>query len=108
MYAVIRSGGKQYRVKEGDVIRVEKLDAKEGETVTLGDVLLLADGESIKIGTPLVKGAAVQATVKATVKSQGKGEKVRTIKKRRRKHYRKTIGHRQTYTELSIAGIKAK
>jgi large subunit ribosomal protein L21 len=104
MYAVIRSGGKQYRVQEGDVIRVEKLDAKEGETVTLGDVLLLADGAAITVGTPLVKGAAVTAKVTA----HGKGEKVRSIKKRRRKHYRKTIGHRQNYTELSIAGIKAK
>jgi large subunit ribosomal protein L21 len=104
MYAVIRSGGKQYKVQEGDVIRVEKLDAKEGDTVTLGDVLLIADGENVKVGTPLIKGAAVNATVK----SQGKGEKVRSIKKRRRKHYRKTIGHRQTYTELAIAGIKAK
>jgi large subunit ribosomal protein L21 len=104
MYAVIRSGGKQYRVKEGDVIRVEKLEAKEGESVTFGDVLMLADGESVQVGKPLVKGAAV----KATVTSHGKGDKVRSIKKRRRKHYRKTIGHRQAYTEVSIAGIKAK
>jgi len=104
MYAVIKSGGKQYKVKEGDVIRVEKLDAKEGETIVFADVLLVADGEAVKVGTPLVKGVAVKGTVKA----QGKGEKVRSIKKRRRKHYRKTIGHRQTYTEVSIAGISAK
>ena len=104
MYAVIRSGGKQYKVQEGDVIRVEKLEAKEGETIVFADVLLFADGEAVKVGTPLVKGVAV----KGTVKTQGKGDKVRSIKKRRRKHYRKTIGHRQRYTEVSIANISTK
>lgn len=104
MYAVIRSGGKQYKVQEGDVIRVEKLDAKAGDKVTLDSVLMIVDGTDIKVGKPLLAGAAVSATVKA----QGKGDKVRSIKKRRRKHYRKTIGHRQQYTELAIGGIKAK
>ena len=101
MYAVIRSGGKQYKVKEGDVIRIEKLDAKEGETIVFGDVLLFADGAAVKVGTPLVKGVAV----KGKVTTHGKGEKVRSIKKRRRKHYRKSQGHRQNYTEIEILGI---
>jgi large subunit ribosomal protein L21 len=104
MYAVIRSGGKQYKVKEGDVIRVEKLDAPEGETISLTDVLMVGEGDSVTVGTPLVEGASVKATVKA----HGRGEKIRIIKKRRRKHYRKQGGHRQSFTELTIAGIQAK
>lgn len=104
MYAVVRSGGKQYKVKEGDIIRVEKLDVKEGAKVNLDEVLMLVNGEDVKIGRPLVKGA----TVKATVNTQGRGEKIRIIKKRRRKHYRKQMGHRQAYTELTINGISAK
>src|SRR5690606_36751999 len=98
------SGGKQYKVKEGDVIRVEKLEAKEGEKVSLTEVLMVGEGESVSVGTPLVAGAAVQATVKG----HGRGEKIRIIKKRRRKHYRKQGGHRQSFTELTISGIKAK
>ncbi|MEJ2761366.1 MAG: 50S ribosomal protein L21 [Gammaproteobacteria bacterium] len=103
MYAVIKSGGKQYRVQEGDTIKVEKIEAGEGDKVTLDEVLLVADGDSVKVGTPRVKGA----TVSATVKSQGRGPKIRIIKLKRRKHYRRQAGHRQAYTELAITGIKA-
>ncbi|MBI2994044.1 MAG: 50S ribosomal protein L21 [Gammaproteobacteria bacterium] len=101
MYAVVRSGGKQFKVKEGDVIRVEKIDAKAGAKVNLDEVLMVVDGAEVNIGQPLVKGASV----KATVKGQGRGEKIRIVKKRRRKHYRKQMGHRQSYTELTITGI---
>lgn len=104
MYAVIKSGGKQYKVKEGDTIRVEKIAANEGDTVNIEDVLMLADGEAVTVGTPKVDGA----TVSATVKSHGRGPKVKIIKFRRRKHSRKQMGHRQAYTELAITGISAK
>ena len=101
MYAVIKSGGKQYRVNTGDEIRVEKLDAQTGAELVFGDVLLIGEGDQVTIGTPLVGGA----TVKATVLEQGKGDKVRIFKMRRRKHYRKTQGHRQRYTSLRIDSI---
>jgi large subunit ribosomal protein L21 len=101
MYAVIKSGGKQYRVKQGDTIKVEKLHAEQGADVKIEDVLLIADGENIKVGTPLVDGAAVTATVK----SHGRGPKIRIIKMKRRKHYRRQMGHRQSFTELSITDI---
>jgi large subunit ribosomal protein L21 len=101
MYAVIKSGGKQYRVEQGDTIKVEKIPEKEGAKVKIKDVLLIADGDKLKVGTPLVKGAAVSATVK----SQGRGPKIRVIKMKRRKQYRRHIGHRQGYTELAITGI---
>ena len=104
MYAVIRTGGKQYRVQEGDTIRVEKLEADEGAKIKINDVLLVADGDSVTVGNPLVKGAAVDATVTA----HGRGAKVKIVKFKRRKHYRRQMGHRQAYTELSINGIKAK
>ena len=103
MYAVIKTGGKQYRVKQGDTIKVEKLEADQGADIKITDVLLVASGEDIKIGSPLVAGA----TVTATVKSHGRGPKIRIIKMKRRKHYRKRMGHRQGYTELSITGIQA-
>ncbi|HEB59805.1 MAG TPA: 50S ribosomal protein L21 [Gammaproteobacteria bacterium] len=103
MYAVVETGGKQYRVTEGECIRVEKIDAEEGATVDLDRVLMIADGDKVTIGTPLVAGA----TVSATVKGQGKGKKVTIIKFRRRKHHQKQQGHRQLYTELEITGIKA-
>ena len=103
MYAVIKTGGKQYRVAEGDVLRVEKLDAEQGATVNFDDVLLIAKGDDIKVGTPNVAGAKVTATVEA----HGRGPKVTIIKFRRRKHHRKQMGHRQSYTELQITGIKA-
>lgn len=102
MYAVIKSGGKQYQVREGDTIRVEKLAANEGDKVTLDEVLLVADGEQVTVGTPRVPGAAVTATVQ----SQGRGPKVKIVKFKRRKHYRRQMGHRQSYTELAITGIK--
>jgi large subunit ribosomal protein L21 len=102
MYAVVETGGKQYRVAVGDVIRVEKLDAAAGASVNLDKVLMVADGDNLRVGAPNVAGAAVTATVKA----HGRGDKVRVFKFRRRKHYRKTIGHRQHYTELEITSIK--
>ncbi len=103
MYAVIKTGGKQYRVKQGDTIKVEKLEVEQGSTINISDVLMVADGDAIKVGTPLVAGA----TVTAVVKSHGRGPKIRIIKMKRRKHYRKRMGHRQGYTELSITGIQA-
>jgi large subunit ribosomal protein L21 len=103
MYAVIKSGGKQYRVKQGDTIKVEKLLADEGADIKLEDVLLVADGDNIKVGKPTVDGASVSATVK----SHGRGRKISIIKMKRRKHYRRQMGHRQSYTELSITGINA-
>jgi large subunit ribosomal protein L21 len=103
MYAVIQSGGKQYRVAEGDTIRVEKLVADEGAAVELDRVLLVANGEDVKIGAPYLDGGKVTATVKA----HGRGKKVKIIKFRRRKHHMKRQGHRQAYTELKITGIQA-
>ncbi len=101
MYAVIVSGGKQYRVVEGDVLKVEKIVADQGATVNLDRVLMVADGDAIKVGTPYLAGG----NVTATVKSHGRGEKIKIVKMRRRKHYRKRTGHRQSYTELQITGI---
>ncbi len=104
MYAVIKSGGKQYKVKEGDVVRVEKLAAAEGAAVDIKEVLLVADGDAVRVGTPRV----ADATVSATVKAHGRGRKLKVIKFRRRKHSRKQQGHRQAYTELGITGISVK
>jgi large subunit ribosomal protein L21 len=101
MYAVIKTGGKQYRVMQGEILRVEKLEADVGAAVTFDQVLLLGEGEGITVGTPLVAGASVGATVKA----QGRGDKVRIIKFRRRKHHMKQQGHRQYYTEVEITSI---
>ncbi|WP_177419252.1 50S ribosomal protein L21 [endosymbiont of Lamellibrachia barhami] len=103
MYAVIQTGGKQYRVSEGDTVKVEKLDVEEGASVELDKVLMVADGEDIKVGTPYVDGGKVTATVK----SHGRGKKVKIIKFRRRKHHMKRQGHRQWYTELQVTGISA-
>jgi large subunit ribosomal protein L21 len=102
MYAVIKTGGKQYRVSAGEKLKVEQIPADIGAEIVLDQVLMLADGEAITLGAPLVSGAAV--TVK--VVGHGRGEKVRIYKMRRRKHYRKTQGHRQNYTEIEIVGIK--
>lgn len=102
MYAVVETGGKQYRVAVGDVLRVEKLDVAEGAAVNLDKVLLVADGDNLRVGTPSVNGASVTATVKA----HGRADKIRVFKFRRRKHYRKSMGHRQYYTEIEITGIK--
>ena len=102
MYAVIKTGGKQYRVAAGDVIKVEKLDGEVGSSVDLDQVLMGGDGDDAKIGTPLVGGAKVSAEVL----EQGKGDKVLIFKKKRRKNYRRTRGHRQHETVLRISDIK--
>jgi large subunit ribosomal protein L21 len=101
MYAVIKTGGKQYKVAAGGKLKVESLPVEVGGEVELKDVLMVADGDSIKVGTPLLAGASVKATVLA----HGRGDKVMIFKFRRRKHYRKTQGHRQNYTEIRIDGI---
>jgi len=101
MYAVIKTGGKQYRVSTGEKLKVESIRAEVGAEIVLDQVLLVADGDKVTAGTPLVSGA----TVKATVVAHGRGEKVTIFKLRRRKHYRKTLGHRQNYTEIQINGI---
>jgi large subunit ribosomal protein L21 len=101
VYAVIKSGGKQYRVQSGEQLRVEALAAEVGAAVSFDEVLLLGDGEGVKVGAPFVSGAKV----KATVVSHGRGDKVRIFKLRRRKHYQKSQGHRQSYTELRIDDI---
>jgi large subunit ribosomal protein L21 len=101
MFAVIKTGGKQYRVAAGDKLRVEKLPADIGSEVVLDQVLMVGEGAAVKVGAPLVAGAAV----KATVVGHGKGDKVTIFKLRRRKHYKKSQGHRQQYTEIQITGI---
>jgi len=101
MYAVIQTGGKQYRVSEGDKIKVEMLTADEGASVELDKVLMIADGDNVKVGAPYVEGGKVTATVQ----SHGRGKKVKIIKFRRRKHHMKRQGHRQWYTELQVTGI---
>lgn len=103
MYAVVKTGGKQYRVAAGEKIKVEQIPADVGAEITLDQVLMVGEGESVKIGTPLVAGA----TVKAKVIAHGRHDKVKIFKMRRRKHYRKQQGHRQNYTEIEIAGISA-
>ena len=103
MYAVIKTGGKQYRVVAGEKLKVEQIPAEVGAQVTLDQVLMVGEGESVKIGAPLVQGAAVQATVLA----HGRHDKVKIFKMRRRKHYQKRQGHRQNYTELRIDSIAA-
>jgi len=104
MYAVIKTGGKQYKVAAGDKVKVEKLTGDVGSTVVIDKVLMIADGETTTVGAPLVAGAKVNATVV----SHGRGDKVMIFKMRRRKHYRKTQGHRQSYTEIKIETISAK
>jgi large subunit ribosomal protein L21 len=101
MYAVIKTGGKQYRVAQGDTLKVEKLEAGEGDSVEFDQVLMVGEGEDVRIGTPYVEGSRVTATVKG----HGRGGKVEIIKFRRRKHHMKRAGHRQDYTELEITGI---
>ncbi|OIO71524.1 MAG: 50S ribosomal protein L21 [Zetaproteobacteria bacterium CG_4_9_14_3_um_filter_49_83] len=100
MYAIIRTGGKQYRVQEGDVLRVEKLQAEVGNKVSFEDVLLIGEGEKILVGADLAK-----ATVSAVVAEEGRGKKVVIFKKRRRKNYRLTKGHRQSFTAVRIESI---
>lgn len=102
MYAVIRTGGKQYRVATNQVIEVEKLDAEAGATVELAEVLMVGDGDGATVGSPLVAGASVTATVL----EQGKGPKLIVFKKRRRKNFRRKTGHRQKLTVLRVTDIK--
>lgn len=101
MYAVIKTGGKQYRVSPGDKLRVESLNVAEGESIDFDQILMVSDGEDVSIGNPLVS----QAVVTGKVLSHGRGDKVRIVKFRRRKHHRKQMGHRQNYTELEIVSI---
>jgi large subunit ribosomal protein L21 len=101
MYAVIKTGGKQYRVKPGEQLRVELITAEVGAAVSFDEVLMIGEGDASKVGAPLVTGAKV----KATVVSHGRGDKVRIFKMRRRKHFQKTQGHRQGYTEVRIDEI---
>ncbi|MBS0491018.1 MULTISPECIES: 50S ribosomal protein L21 [unclassified Phenylobacterium] len=101
MYAVIKTGGKQYRVQAGDLLVVEKLDGEPGAEVAFGDVLMVGDGEAVTIGAPLVDGAKVSATLIET----RKGEKVKIFKKIRRQGYRRTRGHRQSETVLRVTAI---
>ncbi len=101
MYAVVKTGGKQYRVSGGEKLKVEQLSAEIGAQIVLDQVLAVGEGESVTVGAPLVAGASVTAKVL----SHGRGDKVRIYKMRRRKHYRKTQGHRQNYTEIEIVSI---
>lgn len=103
MYAVIKTGGKQYRVSEGDRLKVESLTAEAGSDIALDQVLMVGSGDSVTVGAPLVANASVSARVL----EHGRGKKVRIIKFKRRKHYRRQMGHRQNYTELQITGINA-
>ncbi len=102
MYAIFKSGGKQHRVVEGETLKLEKIEVATGESVEFDEVLLVANGEDVKIGAPVVDGAKVTAEVV----SHGRGDKVKIIKFRRRKHSMKRQGHRQWYTEVKITGIK--
>jgi large subunit ribosomal protein L21 len=103
MYAVIKTGGKQYRVAAGEKIKVEQIPADVGSQITLDQVLMVGEGESVKIGTPMITGA----TVTASVLSHGRHDKIKVFKMRRRKHYQKHQGHRQNYTEIRIEAISA-
>jgi len=103
MYAVIKTGGKQYRIQVGEKLKIEQLQVENGSELVIDQVLMVADGDKVSVGTPLVSGAKVNATVLG----QGRHDKVRIFKMRRRKHYRKHQGHRQNYTEIQITGISA-
>ena len=102
MYAVIKTGGKQYKVAAGEKIKVEQIAADVGQEIVIEQVLAVGDGADLKVGTPWVAGASVKATVLA----HGKHDKVRIFKMRRRKHYRKQGGHRQSFTELNISSVE--
>jgi large subunit ribosomal protein L21 len=103
MYAVFKTGGKQYRATTGDVLNVEKIEAEKGATVELDQVLMVGEGEDVKVGTPYLDGGKVTATVV----DHGRHEKVRIIKFKRRKHHLKRMGHRQYFTTIEITGIDA-
>lgn len=101
MYAIVKTGGKQYQVSAGDQLMVEKIDGNVGDSVELDEVLMVADGESVTVGKPVVDGAKVTATIT----EQGKHRKIKVFKKKRRKGYRLMKGHRQHYTALKVADI---
>lgn len=101
MYAVVKTGGKQYRVSAGEKLRIEQVAAEVGQEIVLDQVLAVVDGDALQVGSPLLSGARVTAKVLA----HGRGDKVHIFKMRRRKHYRKSQGHRQNYTEIEILGI---
>lgn len=103
MYAVIKTGGKQYRVAAGQTLKIETVAGDVGSAITLDKVLMVADGDKLNVGKPLINGASVQATIVA----HGRHDKVKIFKMRRRKHYQKHQGHRQNYTEIRIDGISA-
>jgi large subunit ribosomal protein L21 len=103
MYAVIETGGKQYRVAEGDKVRVEKLDAEEGTSIDIAKVLMIANDGQVRLGKPFIEGTMVSAEVTG----HGRNDKIKIIKFRRRKHHLKRQGHRQWFTELKITGISA-
>jgi len=103
VYAIIRTGGKQYRVEPGDVVRFESLEGEVGSSVTLDDVLLVGAGDDIQVGAPRLENAAVEGTVL----EQGRDRKVRVFKHKRRKHYRRTRGHRQSFTAVKIERVQA-
>ncbi|PSJ16826.1 50S ribosomal protein L21 [Nitrosomonas supralitoralis] len=103
MYAVIKTGGKQYKIQVGEKLKVEQLKVENGSELIIDQVLMVADGDKVSVGTPLVNGAKVSATVLG----QGRHDKIRIFKMRRRKHYQKHQGHRQNYTEIEITGISA-
>ena len=102
MYAVFKTGGKQYKASTGDIVRVEKLPADSGESIELNEVLMVADGDDIRVGAPMLDGGKITAEIVG----HGRGEKVRIIKFKRRKHHMKQMGHRQHYTEIKITGIE--
>jgi len=104
MYAVIKTGGKQYRVSEGDTLQVEKLAGDPGDEINFDEVLLVGGGDSTSVGTPIVKGAKVKAQIVA----HGRAQKLIVFKMRRRKNYRRKAGHRQPYTQIKITGISSK
>jgi large subunit ribosomal protein L21 len=101
MYAVFRTGGKQYRASQGEKLRVEKLDAEVGDSIEFDQILLVGEGSEVKLGSPLVEGGKVAATVTA----QGRGDKIDVVKFKRRKNYKRQHGHRQHYTEVEITSI---
>lgn len=103
MYAVIKTGGKQYRVEQGDTLRIERLSGAVGDQIEIDDVLMIGDGDDVKVGTPRVEGGKVEARVR----SHGRGKKIEVVKFRRRKHHQKRNGHRQDFTEIEITGIQS-
>ena len=101
MYAVFQSGGKQHRVAEGQTVRLEKIEVAPGDTVEFDNILMVSNGDDVKIGTPYVEGGKITAEVV----THGRGEKIKIVKFKRRKHYRRQMGHRQNYTRVEITGI---